>query len=238
MITASRAAQVLAKAAGLVSVAPKISQTPQPAPTITLDPDDKEEYSPVSVGGIVAASEKLLAVNRGLTPPDDRDNYAHKRVVTPAGFLKEAIRLDSGRVRRQLAALAARRRSLSAISPGAFDAYIDGMLNGNPLALPLEEINPLHLLEQSRRLTHFGPGGIGSSDAITPEMQAVHASQFGFISSIEGPESERAGVDVRAAEGSKLGSDGKIYQRFRRRDGSYAWLSPEDTQDLVVKLPD
>lgn len=238
MISAQKASQLLAKAAGIVAAATAKAPMRKNQPTIVPDPDDHDEYTPVTLGGIVAASEKLLAVNRGLTPPDDRDHYAHKRVVTPADFLKERIRLDADRTRRQFAAVVARRRSLSAMPPGAFNGYVDGMLNGNPLALPLEEINPLHLLEQARRLTHFGPGGIGSSDAITPEMQAVHASQFGFISAIEGPESERAGVDVRAAVGAKLGSDKKIYQRFRNRSGQFVWMSPEDTQDLVMKLPD
>jgi len=218
--------------------APKQKAPALNAPMIVLDKDDPEPYVPVGVGAIVEASSKLLDVNRGVATPDNRDHYAYKRVMTPAAFLKERIRLDADRARRQIAALVARKRSLSALQPGAFDSYVDGMINGNPLALPLEEINPLHLVEQARRLTHMGPGGIGSSDAITPEMQAVDASQFGFVSATEGPESELAGVDVRAATGTKLGSDNKIYQRFVNRDGDFIWLSPEDTQDLSVKLPD
>ncbi|MFA9289314.1 MAG: hypothetical protein ACEQSA_05565, partial [Weeksellaceae bacterium] len=100
-----------------------------------------------------------------------------------------------------------------------FHAYskILGLLVGNALSSPLEEINPMHIVEQSRRITAMGPGGLPSSDSITSEAQALHPSSFGFIDIIAGPESERAGVDVRAAMGTKLGSDGKIYQRFRDR---------------------
>jgi DNA-directed RNA polymerase beta subunit len=210
---------------------------PAPSPVIQLQ-DDGETYQPVGLNGILASTEKLLAVNRGIVDADARDHMAYKRVISPAKMLRERIRLDADKTRRSLMRVIARKKSLNALSPGAFDGYVDGLLNGNPLATPLEEINPLSLLEQARRLSHFGPGGIGSSDAITEDMQAVSADQFGFISTLEGPESEKAGVDVRAAQGTKLGSDGRIYQRFRRKDGSYQWMSPEDVQDLTVKLPD
>ena len=51
--------------------------------------------------------------------------------------------------------------------------------------------------------------------------------------------SEKIGIDVRAAWGSKIGSDGKPYQKFfNRRTGKYQWMSPEDLDGLTVKLPD
>lgn len=97
----------------------------------------------------------------------------------------------------------------------------------------------MHIVEQSRRITAMGPGGLPSSDSITSEAQALHPSSFGFIDIIAGPESERAGVDVRAAMGTKLGSDGKIYQRFKdRKNGVVRWLSPSDLDGKVLGLPE
>jgi hypothetical protein len=182
---------------------PKSFKSPQ---IVTKDSTDTEEYVPVGIDSIVAASGKLLAINQGLTEQDDRDHYAFKRVMTPAKFLTERIRLDSDRVRRMAVSLIARKRSLDALTPGAFDGYVNGLISGNPLALPLEEINPLHLLEQARRLTHMGPGGIGSADAITPSMQAVNASQFGFVSATEGPECFSDDTEVFTKEGWKFWS--------------------------------
>jgi len=82
----------------------------------------------------------------------------------------------------------AKHRTLKPLHPFAFDKYSDGMILGNPLSAPLEEINPIHLMEQARRVTQMGPGGIGSDNAITEDMQAIHGSQFGFLSTLEGPE--------------------------------------------------
>jgi DNA-directed RNA polymerase beta subunit len=200
--------------------------------------DDGEEYVPIGFDSVLDATDRILQVSRGEVKPDDRDHYANKKVFTPAALLRERIRIDADHTRRKLARFVANTKSLKVLTPGIFNAYAEGLLSGNPLSSPIEEINPISLIEQSRRLTHFGPGGINSEDAITESMQSVHPSQFGFISAIEGPESSRAGVDVRAAIGAKIGSDGRIYQKFRRKDGSEVWLNPQQLMTMVVKLPD
>lgn len=151
-------------------------------------PDDEEEYVPVGVKGLVSASQKLLAINRGLDKPDERDSLLFKRILTTDRLLSERIRLDSDRVRGAMLPLIARHKNLKAVGPFAFDSYMEKFLIGNPLSSPLEEINPLHLLEQSRRATQMGPGGIGTDNAITEDMQAIRTDQFGFLSSLEGPE--------------------------------------------------
>ena len=117
--------------------------------------------------------------------------------------------------------------------------YIDRVLKGNPLTSPLEEINPMQLVENARRITKMGPGGIPSDESITEEAQSVHPSQFAFNCPNSGPESARAGIDTRAAWGTKVGSNGRIYQvLFDSRVGKYKWMSPQDVADLVVKIPD
>lgn len=201
--------------------------------------DEDEEYVSVGLDGILSASEKLLAVNRGLEEPDDRDSLSFKKVMTTDKLLSERIELDNDRVRRSALSKLARQKSLKSLHPFSFDNYMEGFLLGNPLSMPLEEINPLHLVEQSRRVTQIGPGGIGSDNAITEDMQNITASQFGFLSTLEGPESSRAGVDTRFAVGTKIGSDGKIYQLFKeRKTGKLKWLSPSDMNGKVLGLPE
>jgi hypothetical protein len=47
----------------------------------------------------------------------------------------------------------------------------------------------------------MGPGGIGDPNAITEQMQAVSADQFGFIDSIAGPECLTGSSEVETARG-------------------------------------
>lgn len=207
-------------------------------PEFELD-DDGEEYIPVGTSGLLAASEKLLAMNRGLTQGDERDSLRYQKVMRPAALFRERIKMDSGKIARGIMYQCAKRRNLSGLLPNAFDGYIDAVTKGNPLTSPLEEINPMQLKENARRITKMGPGGIPSGESITPEAQAVHTSQFGFIDAVAGPESERAGVDVRAAYGTKVGDDGRIYQKFvSRKTGKTMWMNPGDIAHLTVKIPD
>ncbi len=169
------------KEAKEVTTAPSLTVTP---PKTTLpnahhqflaDDDEHEEYSPVGIDGLLASTEKLLAVNRGLEKTDDRDASSNDRVYTVDRLMGERIKLDHGKTLRALMGRSSRRRNLSALGPAAFDAYTVDYLKGNPLASAIEEINPMNIMEQRRRITKMGPGGIGDSNAITVAMQCHSA---------------------------------------------------------------
>ena len=214
----------------------------QPAPVKRMLSDDDafDHYTPVGLDGLLASTDKLLAVNRGLEDTDERDSMPNDRAYTTDMLMRERIRMDKEGKRRQVMWHAARHRSLKGVHPFVFDDYgAHGLLVGNQLSMPLEEINPLHISEQNRRITKMGPGGIGDPQAVTKDMQAVHGSQFGFVSPAEGPESELAGLDVRLCRGVRIGSDRRLYQRFRNSStGKVHWLSPEDLVGATIKLPD
>lgn len=213
-------------------------KVPESEPRKDKDPE-ADDYVPVGLGGILSASEKLLALNRGLEQPDDRDSLVFKRFMTTDKLLAERIKMDADRTRGKILPMLAKQKSLKNLHPFAFDNYTTGYLLGNPLSTPLEEINPIHLVEQTRRVTQMGPGGIGSDNAITEDMQAISGSQFGFLSSLEGPESEKIGIDTRMAWGTKIGTDGKPYQIvYDRKRKKHRWVSPEDLAGSVIKLPD
>lgn len=208
------------------------------APDFELD-DDGEEYMSVGTRGLLAASQKLLAINKGLTEEDERDSLQYQKVYRVNSMVREGIKMDAGKVARTAMYRAAKRKSLQGLDPGCFSTYVDRVMTGNPLTTPLEEINPMHLVENASRISRMGPGGLKSEESITEEAQSVHPSQFGFISCIEGPESSRAGIDVRVAYGAKLGSDGRLYQKFYdRRAKKYRWMSAADVANLTIKLPD
>ena len=157
----------------------KVAMTPPPKPTppaashhrYLADDDEHEEYESVGLDGLLAASEKLLAINRNLAEPDERDSLPNDRIHTVDRLMAERIKLDHGRTLRNLVGRASRMKNLNALHTNAFAPYTVGYLTGNPLMPALEEINPMHILEQKRRVTKMGPGGIGDENAITLDMQ-------------------------------------------------------------------
>ena len=185
-----------------------------------------EDYMPFGLDGIMAATKKLKGVSRGQVPEDERDSYAFKTFLTPDKLLRERIRLDADKTRLGVLRKAARTRSLKAVPPACFDGYGKGLLIGNPLASPLEETNPMHIVEQSRRMSAFGPGGIGSKDAITDASVAINPSSFGYVSPIRASRGGILGLDCRLAEGVHFGSDGNLYRVMKnRRTGKNEWVS-------------
>jgi DNA-directed RNA polymerase beta subunit len=206
-----------------------------PAPQVESDPNDV----PADIDTILAATEKLLAVNRGMAEPDERDSLEFRRVYTPDKLMAERIKLDAGKLKRMAMRRLAKMRNLNGIGPGYFDDYTEGLIVGNPLSSPPEEINPMHLVEQNSRITQLGAGGLPSDESITPEAQSLHPSTFGFLDSIAGPESSRIGVDTRLATGARIGDDGNIYQQFHnRRTGQKEWLTPGKLVGKTLALPD
>ena len=61
---------------------PASTKKQESVPAFELD-DDGEEYMSVGTDGVLAASEKLLAINRGLDEPDERDSLKFQKNITP-----------------------------------------------------------------------------------------------------------------------------------------------------------
>lgn len=201
--------------------------------------DEGDEYQSVDIDGLLAASRKLLAINRGMDVTDQRNAPAFAKLYPMDKLMRERIRLDDGKLRRNLLRMLSSRRNLSPMAHRAFDPYYIDVITKSPLTTPLEETNPLQLIGQHRRVTVMGPGGIGSDDAITPSMQAIYASEFGFYSPLEGPESSRSGVDVRLAWNTRIGKDGRVRQELlNKKTGQLERVSPQDLYGKFLKLPD
>lgn len=198
-----------------------------------------DEEVVLGIDGMIAASQKVLAINRGEADQDRRDSPIFKRLMTPADLLAERITMDRDGVLKKLMRSVARKRTLEPAHAGVLSPAAEAHITKNSLTIPLEQINPLDEASQHRRVSLMGDGGISGEDMVTPEMQAVSADQFGFISPLEGPESGLAGVDIRLAHGVKIGSNGRLYQQFRNpKTGHKHWLAPEDLDGKVVGLPE
>lgn len=200
---------------------------------------EPDEYVSFGLSGLTHAARKALDMNKRLVEPDHRDGLQFKRLFMTHDLLAERIQRDPDKVIRTLLYRAAKARNLGPVLPNALNPLSEGIIVGTPLAAPIEEINPTDLHSQLRRVTHMGPGGISSDDRITADMQAVDPTIFGYISPIEGPESSRAGLDVRIARGVKFGDNGKLYRKYIENDtGEEHWLAPEDVAGETIQLPD
>lgn len=163
--------------------------------------DASDDDFPLDHKVLLSITQKLLAINRGQAEPDVRDSLAFRRTHTPDKLFAERVKLDAGKLKRVAGRRMAKTRNLKPVGISHFDPYLEGLIVGNPLSSPLEEINPLANVEQSRRITQMGPGGIPSEESVTSDAQNIHPSIFGFISSVEGPECHDSKTEVFTRRG-------------------------------------
>ena len=187
---------------------------------------------------LMRTTQKMLGVSRGDEEADDRDSPQFSHVFSVEDLIRERIDKDAGRLTQQLLRKVRRSRNLQPVRRGALNPYLDSLLLGSGLAMPLEETNPLHTLEQLHRVTKLGEGGIGSAEAITDEARDVNSGQFGFVDPITGPEGMNIGIDVRTAYRTFKGDDNNMYAEFKDpRTGKMAYLRPDQAADKVVAFP-
>lgn len=163
-------------------------------PMFELDPEVNERTLGLqNAGGVtpdllMRTTQKMLGVSRDEEDPDDRDAAQFSHVYSVEDLVRERIDKDAGNLTKNLLFKVRRTKNLAPVVRSALNPYIDSLLLGSGLAMPLEETNPLHTLEQLNRITKLGEGGIGSAEAITDEARDVNPSQFGFVDPITGPE--------------------------------------------------
>jgi len=197
-----------------------------------------QPFDRVTKEAILAATGKLLKVNRKEADPDDRDHLAYQQFVGPEDLFAERIRRDHGGLRRGIFKKIAQAGSLAKMPSGAMTPQLSQVLLGSGLAQALEEINPAEVFDKQTRVTRLGEGGIPSVDSIPDESRSVQPSHMGFIDPIRTPESMRVGVDLHMARASRKGSDGRIYTQVRDGKGNLTWKSPQDLSDAAIATPE
>lgn len=187
---------------------------------------------------LMRTTHKMLGVSRDEEEPDDRDAQQFSHIFSVEDLVRERIDKDAGNLTKNLLFRIRRSKNLSPIQRGALNPYMDSLILGSGLAMPLEETNPLHTLEQLNRITKLGEGGIGSAEAITDEARDVNPSQLGFIDPITGPEGLNIGIDVRTAYRTFKGKDNNLYAEFNdARTGKKVYIKPDQATDAVVAFP-
>ena len=187
---------------------------------------------------MLRASQKMLNILRGDEKPDQRDNPRYSMFYGVEDYFKERVEKNAGRLANTLLFKARRNGNLKSLQRNALNPWVDTILNGSGLAMPGEEANPLSTLEQMSRISKFGMGGIASPEAVTMEARDVQGDYLGFVDAVQGPESEKIGVDVRAAYKTYLGKDNKLYGEFiDNRTGKKAYVDIATASDRLVAFP-
>jgi DNA-directed RNA polymerase beta subunit len=208
-----------------------------------LDPDVTEQtlgqrFERVTPEAMLRTMEKLVNISQGRETTDDRDSLAYQDTHSAEDFFRERITKDAGRLGHRLLWKATMRKNLSGIHPGALTPQMDVVFNRSGMAQPLEEINPLDVVDQNLRVIRMGEGGIASGDAVPSEARGVQPSYFSFIDPVRGPESGAIGVDSRIATEVAKGDDKKLYTKIVNvRTGEVEYQHPGVLTKATIAFP-
>lgn len=96
---------------------------------------------------------------------------------------------------------------------------------------PADDINPLSLISQVRRVVHTIPGKQPGYDA-----RCVHPTHFGRLCLLETPEGERIGTNLSLALLADVNAAGHLLTPYRRPDviAETTLLAPEDDEKHII----
>lgn len=161
-------------------------------------------YDHPSKDAILKASKKILDINRGKEEPDDRDSLAFRTVHGAEDYLSEKLfnRKFAFNLINKIG-----RKGIKEFPHELVTKQLASLVRADSRTQPIEEVNPLEILDQQERFVVLGEGGISSLDSVPIELRNVHPSHLGLVDPVRGPESQAVGIDTRVTYGVKKGID-------------------------------
>ena len=149
---------------------------------------------------ILAATQKMLRLNKGEAQEDNRDSIEFQEFWSAPDFFKERIEKDSGMLARKLLYKATLKKDLAHLLPGTLSPQIRSVFTTSGLAQPLEEVNLVDPTDQNLRVLRIGEGGM-SKELVPDAARNVQLSQMLFIDPIRSPECAASGMEIMSRQG-------------------------------------
>ncbi len=148
-----------------------------------------ESFEKVNADTLLAASVKLLKINKGLDKPDERDNLIFKKILGVDDLLIEHFKGHQEGLKKKISRSMGFKDSVrDIVSAGLFykpikDFFTTGDMTGTP-----PQTNPVTIIAERRKTTPMGTGGIKNSHAVTMDTRSVQPSHLGFLDPVATPE--------------------------------------------------
>lgn len=158
---------------------------------------------------LLRTADKLLRVNKGLAEEDDRNALYFKSFFGIEHNLQEALGKRKFTIRNSIAQKVDQKGKINEIMANQkIGPEISAFFNRGELKDLPQQNNPIAMLEPFTRVTLFGPGGLGTPHAVTPEMATLQPSFLGFMDPMMTPDGKEVGTRFYLASNlEKKGND-------------------------------
>ena len=171
---------------------------------------------------VIAAIKYLIGLQNGNGRLDDIDHLANRRLrrvgelVAVNAFRVGLLRLERS-VKEKMSLISADDNPLPAnlINARPLIASLNEFFRSNQLSTILDDTNPLSEVDNLRRVSVLGPGGINRERA-SFSIRDVNASQYGRIDPVRSPEGPNIGLVTYLALYAKINEFGFIEAPYRK----------------------
>ena len=193
---------------------------------------------------ILATTDYLIKLEKGLKSVDDIDHLKNRRVRTSGQLIQIQLAIGLIRlekiVREKMSKTPTTPNINSLVQTKVFNGALKEFFGSSPLSQFMDQINPLSELTHKRRLSSLGPGGV-TRDNATLEIRGIHPSHYGRICPIETPEGKNTGLVNSMTTYAKVNSEGlietpfyKVYQGQVQKTAGMCFLSAEQEEKVKV----
>ncbi|MBI3396940.1 DNA-directed RNA polymerase subunit beta [Candidatus Woesebacteria bacterium] len=171
---------------------------------------------------VIATLSYLIGLHNGTGRVDDIDHLGNRRLrrvgelVATNAFRIGLLRLERS-VKEKMSLVSPDDRPLPATLMNArpLIASLNEFFRSNQLSTILDDTNPLAEIDNLRRVSVLGAGGINRERA-SFSIRDVHSSQYGRIDPVRSPEGQNIGLVTYLALYAKINEHGFIEAPYRR----------------------
>lgn len=173
------------------------------------------------VRDLVEIVKNLILVNEGKRPFDDVDSLVNRRIKSVGEILFEVVNDALLRFERNVKDRMSRVGAEKGVMPASLmntktiSAQLESFFSMSQLSKFMEQQNIFGQVEELRRLTSKGPGGLQTKNA-TFSVRDVHYSHYSRICPVTSPEGQNAGLVTHLAVFARMNKYGFIEAPFRK----------------------
>ncbi|MDQ3008804.1 MAG: DNA-directed RNA polymerase subunit beta [bacterium] len=211
--------------------------------------DIKDDTTVLTPEDIVASVKYLIQLQNGEGKTDDIDHLSNRRVRRIGELVQaNALRIGLIRLERSIREKMSLTKTDEVLTPAALVnarpliATISEFFRRNRLSTILDQTNPLSEIDNLRRLSVMGSGGV-TRERASFSMRDINASQYSRIDPVRSPEGPNIGLVTYLSLYARVNDYGFLeapYRRVTEIDGrmkvtdEIVYLVADDEEDLKI----
>lgn len=170
---------------------------------------------------VIRIVKKLIKINNGTEAPDDIDHLCNRRIRSVGEVLERQLLAGIRRLEKNIKDKMSLYGQDAKVTPSMLvgtkpiAASIQSFFGANQLSTFMDQTNILAELENKRKVTAAGPGGIVKERA-TFSIREVHNSQYAKFDPVTSPESANIGVVTQLAILARINDYGFLESPYRK----------------------